>query len=37
MWVLPLFLAVLVVLGIVMSERLNRLVRRREPAAAGPV
>ena len=36
MWVLPLFLAVLVVLGIVMSERLNRLVRRREPAVAGP-
>jgi fucose permease len=30
MWVLPLFLAVLAVLGLVMSERLNRLVGRRE-------
>lgn len=29
MWILPLFLAVLVVLGLLMSERLNRLVRRR--------
>lgn len=32
MWILPLFLAVLAALGIVMSERLNRLVRRREGA-----
>lgn len=32
-WVLPLFLAVLVVLGVVMSERLNRLVARRRPDA----
>lgn len=29
MWVLPLFLAVLVVLGLLMSERLNRLMARR--------
>ena len=28
MWILPLFLAILVALGLVMSERLNRLVRR---------
>jgi fucose permease len=33
-WVFPLFLAVLVVLGIVMSERLNRLIRRRAQAAS---
>ena len=33
MWVLPLFLAVLVTLGLVMSERLNRLVARRVAAA----
>ncbi|KRB36159.1 MFS transporter [Microbacterium sp. Root180] len=33
MWILPLFLAVLVVLGVLMSERLNRLVRRRELVA----
>ncbi|MFC7878124.1 MFS transporter [Isoptericola sp. NPDC057391] len=32
-WVFPLFLAVLVALGLLMSERLNRLVARR---AAGP-
>lgn len=32
MWILPLFLAVLVALGWVMSERLNRLVERRDPA-----
>lgn len=29
MWIFPLFLAVLVVLGVLMSERLNRLVTRR--------
>ena len=29
MWIFPLFLALLVVLGVVMSERLNRLVKRR--------
>ena len=29
MWIFPLFLAVLVVLGVLMSERLNRLVARR--------
>ena len=29
MWIFPLFLAALVVLGLIMSERLNRLVRRR--------
>lgn len=29
LWILPLFLALLVVLGLVMSERLNRLVKRR--------
>ncbi|MFF2453907.1 MFS transporter, partial [Isoptericola sp. NPDC058082] len=32
-WVFPLFLAVLVALGLLMSERLNRLVARRAPAA----
>jgi fucose permease len=32
MWTLPLFLAGLVALGLVMSERLNRLVARRAPA-----
>ncbi|MFE5340146.1 MFS transporter [Isoptericola sp. NPDC056578] len=32
-WVFPLFLAVLVALGLLMSERLNRLVARRD---AGP-
>jgi len=32
MWTFPLFLAVLVVLGLLMSERLNRLVGRREQA-----
>ena len=32
-WVFPFFLAVLAVLGLVMSERLNRLVARRELAA----
>lgn len=32
LWVLPLFLAVLAVLGLVMAERLNRLVDRRAPA-----
>lgn len=30
MWVLPLFLAVLVALGVLMSERLNTLVKMRE-------
>ncbi len=38
MWIFPLFLGVLVVLGLVMSERLNRLVGRRapvDPVAAG--
>lgn len=30
MWIFPLFLAVLVVLGLIMSERLNGLVRRRD-------
>lgn len=29
-WVFPVFLAVLVALGLLMSERLNRLVRRRD-------
>ena len=29
MWIFPLFIAVLVALGLVMSERLNRLVNRR--------
>ena len=29
MWILPLFLAVLVALGLVLSERLNARVRRR--------
>ncbi|WP_457098518.1 MFS transporter [Microbacterium sp. P5_E9] len=29
MWIFPLFLAVLVALGLLMSERLNQLVRRR--------
>ena len=33
MWIFPAFLAVLAVLGVVMSERLNRLVRRRELVA----
>lgn len=32
MWIFPLFLAVLVALGLLMSERLNRLVRRRGSA-----
>jgi fucose permease len=32
MWTLPLFLAALVALGLVMSERLNRLVARRAPS-----
>ena len=32
-WVFPFFLAVLAALGLVMSERLNRLVARRELAA----
>ncbi|MCR2799977.1 MFS transporter [Microbacterium sp. zg-Y818] len=31
MWLFPLFLGILVILGLVMSERLNRLVARREP------
>ena len=31
MWTFPLFLAVLAVLGLLMSERLNRLVGRRAP------
>ncbi|MEN5075349.1 MFS transporter [Isoptericola cucumis] len=35
-WVFPLFLAVLVVLGLVMSERLNRLVARRAAAPVQP-
>lgn len=30
LWVFPLFLAILVVLGLLMSERLNRLVDRRQ-------
>lgn len=30
MWIFPVFLAVLVVLGLVMSERLNGLVKRRQ-------
>ena len=34
MWTFPVFLGVLVVLGLVMSERLNAMVRRREGAAA---
>lgn len=36
MWVLPLFLAALVALGLVMSERLNRMAgpRTRPPVAA---
>ena len=34
MWIFPLFLAVLVVLGLLMSERLNRLVAGRIPAGA---
>ncbi|WP_217616734.1 sugar MFS transporter [Cellulomonas sp. GbtcB1] len=34
-WIFPLFAAVLVALGLVMSERLNRLVARRVPSAAG--
>ena len=34
-WIFPLFAAVLVALGLVMSERLNRLVARREPSPAG--
>ncbi|GIG25895.1 MFS transporter [Cellulomonas denverensis] len=33
-WIFPLFLAVLVALGLVMSERLNRLVARRSRAGA---
>jgi len=33
-WVFPLFLAVLVALGLVMSERLNRLVARRDTGPA---
>lgn len=33
MWILPLFLAVLVLLGLLMSERLNRLVRRQSAAS----
>ena len=37
MWVFPLFLAVLMLLGLLMSERLNRLVRRPQPAVASPV
>jgi fucose permease len=31
-WIFPLFIAVLVALGLLMSERLNRLVARREQA-----
>ncbi|GIG36950.1 MFS transporter [Cellulomonas pakistanensis] len=34
-WIFPLFAAVLVALGLVMSERLNRLVARRVPSEAG--
>ncbi len=34
MWIFPLFLALLVALGIVMSERLNGMMRRREARAA---
>ena len=34
MWIFPLFLGVLVVLGVVMSERLNRMMRRREQVDA---
>ncbi|MFE7408724.1 MFS transporter [Isoptericola sp. NPDC057559] len=34
LWVFPLFLAVLVVLGLLMSERLNRLVARRDDEPA---
>lgn len=33
LWVLPLFLALFVALGLIMSERLNRLGARREPVA----
>ena len=36
-WIFPLFAAVLVALGLVMSERLNRLVARRAPSDAGAV
>jgi fucose permease len=34
-WIFPLYAAVLVALGLVMSERLNRLVARRVPSDAG--
>ncbi len=34
LWILPLFLAVLVALGLVMSERLNRRIRHRDQIAA---
>jgi hypothetical protein len=34
-WIFPLFAAVLVALGLVMSERLNRLVARRAQSPAG--
>ena len=36
LWIFPLFLALLVLLGLLMSERLNRLVKRRERAATSP-
>ncbi|QDB78568.1 MFS transporter [Georgenia wutianyii] len=36
-WVFPFFLAVLAALGLVMSERLNRLVARRDRAALSAV
>lgn len=36
LWIFPLFLAVLVALGLVMSERLNQLVARRAPTDEHP-
>ncbi|MGV9195500.1 MFS transporter [Microbacterium sp. MC2] len=33
LWILPVFLAALLVLGLAMSERLNRLVRQHDPVA----
>lgn len=37
LWILPLFLGLLAVLGLAMSERLNRLVARRDREGSEPV
>ena len=36
LWIFPLFLAALVALGLLMSERLNQLVARRAPTDEHP-